>query len=359
MSDSHEPIFAPIFDPRQIQRVLALLFICLLAYLNYRMLTLFFSPLAWAAILAIFFYPVHKWVLRKIKRGTLGAIVTTMLVGILLVVPVVLVGIEAIQQGVTVFKEVPMGDVGIKVQNAVNKVAAKLPISTPELKSKVTALAEKAGAVLAGWSTSAIGEIGKLVFDGIIMVIALFYFFRNGKGVLRYLADFSPRAHRQTEIIFGEIKVLVNSTITSNLVVALVQGSLAGLAFWVLSLPAPLFWGVLSGVIAFLPLIAPSLVWGGAAIYLFIMGAWVKGIIMFLMGFFIISGVDNILRPALIAGSTQLNGLVTIIALIGGISVFGFLGLVLGPLLAAVTVGILNGYRTALVEQREGTETPT
>jgi predicted PurR-regulated permease PerM len=141
---------------------------------------------------------------------------------------------------------------------------------------------------------------------------------------------------------------MIRVTMTSSFVVAAVQGASGGLVYWILGLPSPLFWGALMSLLSLLPVLGAWLVWGPMAVVLLFSGHTGKGIALLVLGTLLVSGVDNVLRPALIAGRAQMNGLLIFISLLGGVAAFGFLGIILGPVLVATFVGLLKGYHESL-----------
>jgi len=203
----------------------------------------------------------------------------------------------------------------------------------------------------------AVGNLAQLSFNLLVTGVGVFYLLRDGPEIVGFLKDTSPLEPETTERLIDEVSSMVTASVQSNVITACAQGFCATLVFWILGLPGPIFWGVVSGILAFLPIIAPALVWGGAAIYLLVGGQIVKGIAMLVLGTFLISGVDNVIRPAVIAGRAKMNGFVALISLFGGIFFFGFLGIVLGPLLAAVTTGLLKSYRESALQAQAAVPT--
>jgi predicted PurR-regulated permease PerM len=180
----------------------------------------------------------------------------------------------------------------------------------------------------------------------------MFYMLRDGERIVQILRDASPWSVERHQSMIGEAAELVQVTIFSSFVTAAVQGTLGGLVFWSLGMPSPVFWGALMTLMALLPVVGPWLVWGPAAVGLLIADETSRGIALLLLGFLIVSGVDNVLRPALIAGRSQLNGLLVLISVLGGINAVGFLGVVLGPLLVATAAGLLKGYHESVAAER-------
>jgi predicted PurR-regulated permease PerM len=141
---------------------------------------------------------------------------------------------------------------------------------------------------------------------------------------------------------------MLSATIRAGLLVAAVQGLLGGITFAILGLPSPVFWGVVIAFLSLLPIFGAWMVWLPAGIGLLLGGQVGRGVALLIAGLLLISAVDNVLRPILIAGRSQLNGLLVFISILGGMQVFGFIGLVLGPLTVATAAGLIRGYRDSL-----------
>ena len=326
--------------------------LCLLIYWDYRILDTLFVPLAWAAILVTVFYPVHRRVAQRIRSKNMSAALSLVVVVFLVIAPALLVATVCVREGLELARNVHQGQVVNSAQSAFNSVSSRLGIQPVELEERVREIAQSLGRALARASGALLGDLVRFFFEFFIAVVAVFYLLRDGPALIGFMRDTSPFDEESTELIISGVASSVTTSFQSNLVTALAQGTLAGIIFWVLGVPAAVFWAVVTGVLAFLPLIAPALVWIGAAIYLFVEGEIVRGILMLILGNFIVSGVDNIIRPAFIAGKSKTHTLVVLISLFGGILVFGFLGLILGPLLGAVTMGVLDGYHSSVLQSR-------
>ena len=185
------------------------------------------------------------------------------------------------------------------------------------------------------------------------MLFALFFFFRDGDAImgrLRRVLPFDP-SFREGRI--RETAELIKASISSGLIVALVQGAVGGFTFAMLGLGAPVFWGVIMAFFSLLPLGA-WIVWMPVAVWLLLTGEIGRGIALLAIGAGGISLIDNFLRPILLAGRTQMNGLLVFISLLGGIAAFGLIGLVLGPVIMATAISFVDAYAT---ERRELTVT--
>ncbi len=331
-----------------IQRATYLILVAFILYLDYQILRAFFTPLAWAAVLAIFFHPVHHRIYARLRRANFAAGLSLAVVLALLVGPAVTIGAMCVQQGIALSRSVVDLDILPKLQTYVDWALERLPFQSPDLEGRLLDAARAVGTFLARHSATAAGSAAQFFMELGVMVLALFFLFRDGDKIVSFLRDTAPLESHVSERVFNEVDTLVTVTLQSTVIVALAQGTTAGLLFWIFGLPAPVFIGVLSAVLAFLPVIGPALVWAPAGIILLIMGDYVKGAAILLLGNFGISGIDNLLRPILISDRAQMNALLSLLSVLGGIYAFGFLGMVLGPLVVAVTIGMLKGYREEL-----------
>ena len=342
------------------QRSTTLLFygcVLLLGYLLYLLFEPFLTPLAWAAIFGAFFYSRHKRL--EIRFGkTAAAAMSTSGVALIIVVPFVLILMAFVDEATQTLGSIDLaagGSRGLeRAQRAWSwlqrqRFGRDIPNLDVVLKMGASRIA---GAVTEGAGLLA-RSIAVLFIDVIIMLFALFFFFRDGDAIMSRLRRVLPFDPSFREGRIRETAELIKASISSGIIVALVQGTVGGIAFAILGLGVPVFWGVTMAFFSLLPLGA-WIVWLPVSVWLLLTGAIGRGVALLVIGAGGISLIDNFLRPMLLAGRTQMNGLLVFISLLGGIAAFGLIGLVLGPVIMATAISFVDAYAT---ERRELTVT--
>jgi predicted PurR-regulated permease PerM len=328
--------------------------IILLAYLIYLLFEPFLAPLAWSAIFAAFFFPRYKQLERRLGK-TSAATLCTIAVTLIIVVPFVMIAIAFIQQAAQTIGQI---DIGANSSKGLARVqrgwlwaqqqrwGQNIGSFEEAMKTATTWLA---GVVTAG-AGALLRNIAGTIVDLVIMIFALFFFFRDGDTLMKRVRRVLPFEPSFRDKRIAEASQLVRASISAGLIVAIVQGTVGGIAFAMLGLGAPIFWGVMMAFFALLPLGA-WVIWGPVAGWLLFTGQMGRGIALIVIGAGVVGLIDNILRPLLMTGRTQMNGLLMFISLLGGIATFGLLGLVLGPIIMATTISFVDAYAT---ERRDG-----
>jgi predicted PurR-regulated permease PerM len=175
-------------------------------------------------------------------------------------------------------------------------------------------------------------------------LLALYYFFKDGTQLFGRLKEVIPLPSKERDLLIQRFKDMIYATIYGGILIAIIQGVLGGLSFWVLGLPSPVFWGTAMALLSFIPIGGTALIWAPAGIILLIGGAVLKGFILLALGVFVISMVDYLLRPFFISAKTKIHPLLLFFAVLGGIQAFGLIGLVAGPLIATLFLTMVEIY---------------
>jgi len=184
----------------------------------------------------------------------------------------------------------------------------------------------------------------------LITLFLLFFFFRDRKPALRALRHLVPLSRNESDEVFTRVEDTIFATLYGSVVVAFIQGALGGLIFSLLDLPAPLFWGVVMGLLAIVPMLGTFVIWLPAAMFLAIQGEWGKALILVAWGAIVIALVDNLVYPLLVGKRLRLHAALVFIAIVGGIFLFGAAGVVLGPLVLSITDALIEVWRRRTAE---------
>lgn len=320
----------------------------LLIYLVFRIYEPFLAALGWAAILVIFFYPMHDRLVRKLSARR-AAVFSTMAVTILLIVPAISVTTLFVRQAVSISRGVQHSIVEEHAPMVAKKwawIAQHVPGLDPN--ANITAMVEQGVQKEAGFLAERIGTIlGNIVaflFDLFVMIFAMFYFFHDADQYIHGIRSILPFDSEHRDAMMTQTRDLISASVTTSLVLAALQGVIGGLGFFLVKLPAPLFWGVAMAFFSLVPVVGSGLIFVPAALWLGFTGHWGLALLLLVICAGVSAIVDNVLRPLLLGGRTELSGLVIFISVVGGVGLFGMLGLVLGPILVATAAGVLAVY---------------
>ena len=332
----------------QVTTVLSYGALLLLGYSVYEITAPFLVPLAWSAVLAIFFYPLHQLLVKRLKPN-LAATVSTLAVTFLLIVPAIVVLFYTTKQAI---------DAGTKAQVVLQSpdrgmpthilewLKAQLPDSMQDadFTDPVKRGAERVAGFLAAKAGALVKNIFEFFVDLFVLLFALFFMFRDGEEisqVMRHLLPFDPDIQ---EDMMRESKELIFASVAVGLLIAAIQGALGGLAFTLVGIGTGIFWGVLMGFFSLVPVVGSALIWVPAALWLALTGHVWRGLLVLVICGGVAGVADNIVRPLLLRNRTHLNELLLFVSVLGGIQVFGLLGLVAGPTILAAAMGIFRVY---------------
>jgi len=306
----------------------------------------FFGAVMWAVALAILFTPIYRRLVRKLRGRNMAAIATLLMALIVVIIPLALVTVSLIEEVALVSQKVRSGEISFssyfqQVVNAIPHWALGLLDrfglgNVDGLINQVSQAASKGSQAIAGHAVA----IGQNTFEFLvsfgIMLYLLFFLLRDGGDLSKTVRDSLPLAKPHTHYLLNKFTTVIRATIKGNIAVAASQGIIGGVTFSLLGVQGALLWGVLMAFLSLLPAVGAALIWGPAAIYFLAVGMIGKALTLVFVGVFVIGLVDNILRPLLVGKDTQMPDYMVLMSTIGGISLFGINGFVIGPVIAAL-----------------------
>ena len=320
----------------------------LLIYLVFRIYEPFLTALGWAAILAIFFHPLHRRLAGHFPANR-AAMLSTLAVTILLIAPAIVVTTLFVREALSISRGVQHSFVeqhAPLIAKSWSWIARHVPGLDPNadvfdmLEQKI----EKQAGYLAERLGTVLRNIAAFLFDLFVMIFALFYFFRDSGQIMRGVRGILPFDSEHRETMLTQARDLISASVVTSLVIAAIQGILGGLGFALVGLPAPVFWGVAMAFFSLVPVVGSGLIFVPAALWLGVSGHWGRALLLLVICVVVSTVIDNVLRPFLLGGRTQLSALLVFISVVGGVGIFGMLGLVLGPILVATAASILTAY---------------
>lgn len=337
-------------------RVFLLVVLGTVLYFVGRILQPFFPALAWAAILATVFYPVYERVRRFLHRRELASAVCCVLLTVAIILPVLSLLFLMASESVKAYKSLESvigSGVPAKIAAIHNSSAYQhledylrgLGLPEPDLGATAMRAVQAASRFLVEHSAAVLSGFMNFIVQLFVMLFGLYYLFLRGPQILRELRGLVPFRPEYEERIIQKFTGVVHATFTGSLAVALIQGALGGLGFLVFGISSPLLWGATMALMSLVPVVGTALIWGPVVIFYLVTGSFVKGLLMLVVFGAAIGSVDNILKPVLIQRGMEIHTFWVFVSVIGGLSVFGFLGLVLGPFLFTVLVSLLEIYK--------------
>ena len=311
----------------------------------------FFGAVFWAAVIAIVFQSLHQWLLVALgRRPNAAAFATVLVILVIVVLPVLAVAAALAEETVNLYARVQSGDLDfVRVfQPAFDALPAWANGALDRVGiTDIAALRERVSATLTGGvkvlATEAVA-ISQTTLDAVVglgvMLYLLFFLLRDGHDLTDRMKAVNPVRKDQQDALFHQFTVVVRATVKGDILVAVVQGALGGIAFWVLGVHASLLWAVLMAVFSLLPAIGAALVWLPVAIYFLLTGSVWQGLVLILYGALVIGLVDNLLRPVLVGQATKMPDYVVLISTLGGIETFGLHGFIVGPVIAAMFITV-------------------
>jgi predicted PurR-regulated permease PerM len=311
----------------------------------------FYGAVLWGVAIAILFAPLQRRLHKRLRgHENLAAIATLVIIILIVILPLILVGALLVRQATGVYDMIGAGELDfdrylLQVVDALPDWAIdllqRLGITDfGDLRERLAAGLQAVSQFLAEQLLSLGQNTFRFVIGLFVMVYLLFFLLRDGDELASRINDTIPLRTEQRRALTSKFTTVIRAMIKGTLAVAVVEGALGGLIFWILGLPAPALWGVVMGLLSLLPAIGPPVVWIPVGIYLLATGDVWQGIVLFVFGALVIGLVDNVLRPILVGKDTKIPDYIVLISTLGGLAIFGVNGLLLGPVIAALFLAV-------------------
>ena len=332
-----------------LRRAAFLLLLALVTVAFFWIISPFFGAVFWAMVLALMFMPVHRRLCARLRgRDTLAALGTLLFCMVIVVVPMIFVVGAMVDEATGFTQRLRTGEFNPRtyfeqIQNALPGWSRDLLgrfglFNAQDVVDKLTAAVVQGGQALTTRALAIGQNTLMLLVDLGIMLYLLFFFLRDGRDLAQTIRRAVPMQRQHTDFLLSKFATVVRATVKGTVVVALVQGMLGGVAFAFLGIHGAVLWGVVMSVLSLLPAIGAALVWAPVAIYLIATGSMIEGLGLAAWGAGVMGMVDNLLRPILVGKETKLPDYLVLLSTIGGLSIFGVNGFLIGPAIAALFV---------------------
>lgn len=342
-------------NQERFQKAFLLLLVFVISAVFIKMIQQFLLAVLLAAIFSGMVHPLYRWLLSRFKgRDGLASGVTLLIVFLVIMVPLAGLGSIVAAQALQVSEAVrPWLEDRIEQRSEFDTYLDQLPFIDylrpyeAQLTEKLGELAGNLGTFLFDSLAAATTGTATFLFQFFIMLYAMFFFLMNGKQSLNKILYYMPLSNEDESRMLEKFVSVTRATVKGTLVIGAIQGILAGGAFAVAGIPSSVFWGTIMAVLSVVPALGAALIWIPGVIYLMVIGKIGAGIALAIWCAAVVSSVDNFLRPRLVGKDTKMSDLLVLVGTLGGITLFGIVGVIIGPIIAALFVTIWEIYGVA------------
>jgi predicted PurR-regulated permease PerM len=318
----------------------------------------FLRTIASALIVSVIFFPAYQWVLRHVRnRRGWASLIMTLGIVFLFLVPVVLILLKATNEAIAIAQRLSrlsaeQGGFTLFVMTLAEKplhfIGRFADLSKFDIHAAITSNVQRLSFFVLSSGAAILGNLASFIANFFLMLVVVFFLFRDGENWAGSVGTMIPLSPAQTERLYRNITDTIIGNVYGIVSVGFVQGLFTGIAMAIVGLASPLLLSIAAFFASIIPVVGAALIWVPAGIYLLFTGALWKGVFVLLWGALVISAVDNIVRPWVVSGKVELHPLVLLFFILGGVEVFGFIGLFLGPVIAAVLVAVFDLLRTEM-----------
>jgi predicted PurR-regulated permease PerM len=335
----------------KVQNILFFTVLILVSFLFLYLLVPFFFPIFWAAVIAGISRPLYKRLNRKANRPALNAVIIFLLIALIIILPGSILGSLLFSESMHVYESLntERGNIDSIVKSVTGVVKDNPYIDRFHINEQF--LSEKFSEIAGSISNYIFIQLKALTQNTLLFVVqfavmlyTLFFFIRDGDKLLGMIKRVLSLGQEREKVLFESFVETARATLKVTLIIGGIQGTLGGLIFWLTGIEGALMWGVVMILFSIVPVVGCSIIWIPAGLIMMLMGYFWKGIIILAFGVLVISMVDNLLRPILLGRDVQMHPLLIFLSTLGGISLFGFSGFIIGPIITSLVLALWAMY---------------
>jgi predicted PurR-regulated permease PerM len=317
--------------------------------MSFRIVRVFATYVLLALFIAYLTYPVYRWLLARLRNAPVAAFAMLLVLTAAFLVPLGFMTVELVEEAQHVvanfdqqrFDEVVDATIAHAYEFAGLPPPADGTERSPVFDDAFSRVRAEARDVAAGLPA----KLAQALLGTIVLVYVLYYAYTDGHRMVAYVRDILPMQEAHRDLLLQEVGRVIRAVMYGTILTSLIQAAMAGLGFWMFGIPNPVFWALVVFFFALLPVVGAPFVWVPWGLYLFAIDEPQRAIGLLAYSAVFVNGIEYFLRPKLISNVAHVHPVVILLGVLGGIAVFGFAGLILGPLILSVFVTILNLYR--------------
>ncbi len=343
------------------QRVVLLLFLAIALYACYWLIQPFLQPIIMAILIGLLAYPAHERLVRALRgRKTTASLLSCLALSLVFLIPTMVLLVAVLKQGISysvIVREWATQDNMhhlmshpwvLEVHSRLTRLLPQGALDPDNIRARALDAAGLMGRHFADVSTTIVGSFTHFIINLMLLLFVLFFVLRDHDKLIAFLHRALPLSRSQEETLFQEVKDVSKSALMGSLLTAVTQGAVGGFGLWLAGFPG-VFWGAVMAFTSLIPFVGTALIWVPAALYLLVTGELKWAVFMLLWGVLVIGSIDNFLRPMFMQGASM-NTVVVFFSLIGGLQVFGLIGLIYGPLLFSIALVLFKLYESEFAE---------
>jgi len=318
-----------------------LLFLAIAAFIIIRPI---FISILWGLLLAYIFYPLYKKTLSYVKEKNISALIVCLLILLIIFIPLWFLIPVILKQTFQAYSYLQQANIFEPVRNLFPSFSGSDQISR-EFVIAINSFITNSASTILNSLGNFLSNILLIIFQFVIVLFVFFFGLRDGEKLISFASKISPLPSKMQKEFLNKFKAITSSVIYGQIIVGIFQGIFTGIGLFIFKSPSPLLFSVLATFVGIIPVIGPWLIWFPISVYLLLSGNTFGGIGLMIYGLLVVSWVDTLIRPIIVSKSSKVSSPIVLIGMVGGLFVFGIIGLIIGPLILSYLTLVLEMYK--------------